>query len=63
LGSGTGRLLKRRFFGCHCEKPRINQNQTGFTLPGVTLPQGQDEVHASHGTTCHSDVSGSGVSA
>ena len=32
----------------------LNQNQTGFTLPGVTLPQGQDEVHASDGTTCRS---------
>ncbi|WP_156750991.1 hypothetical protein [Mesorhizobium sp. AA23] len=35
--------------------------QTGFTLPGVTLPQGQDEVHASDGTTCRSAVSGSGA--
>ncbi|WP_348643326.1 hypothetical protein [Mesorhizobium sp. B2-7-1] len=25
----------------------LNQNQTGFSLPGVSLPQGQDEVHAS----------------
>ncbi|RVD72001.1 hypothetical protein EN751_12405 [Mesorhizobium sp. M4A.F.Ca.ET.029.04.2.1] len=39
----------------------LNQNQTGFTLPGVTLPQGQDEVHASDGTTCRSSVSGSGA--
>ena len=39
----------------------LNQNQTGFTLPGVTLPQGQDEVHASDGTTCRSAVSGSGA--
>ena len=34
----------------------LNQNQTGFTLP-----QGQDEVHASDGTTCRSAVSGSGA--
>ncbi|MBZ9763965.1 hypothetical protein LB553_24210 [Mesorhizobium sp. CA8] len=39
----------------------LNQNQTGFSLPGVTLPQGQDEVHASDGTTCRSAVSGSGA--
>ena len=39
----------------------LNQNQTGFTLPGVTLPQGQDEVHASDGTTCRSAVGGSGA--
>ena len=38
----------------------LNQNQTGFTLPGVTLPQGQDEVRAADGTTCRSSVSGSG---
>ena len=39
----------------------LNQNETGFNLPGVTLPQGQDEVHASDGTTCRSAVSGSGA--
>lgn len=39
----------------------LNQNQTGFSLPGVTLPQGQDEVRASDGTTCRSAVSGSGA--
>ena len=39
----------------------LNQNQTGFTLPGVSLPQGQDEVHASDGTTCRSAVSGTGA--
>lgn len=39
----------------------LNQNQTGFTLPGVTLPQGQDEVRAADGTTCRSAVSGSGA--
>ncbi|TPI17566.1 MULTISPECIES: hypothetical protein [unclassified Mesorhizobium] len=39
----------------------LNQNQTGFSLPGVSLPQGQDEVHASDGTTCRSAVSGSGA--
>ena len=39
-----------------------NLNQTGFTLPGVSLPQGQDEVRAADGTTCRSSISGSGES-
>ncbi|UDL88361.1 hypothetical protein LGH82_24970 [Mesorhizobium sp. PAMC28654] len=39
----------------------LNQNENGFNLPGVTLPQGQDEVHAADGTTCRSAVSGSGA--
>lgn len=39
----------------------LNQSQTGFTLPGVSLPQGQDEVRAADGTTCRSSVSGSGA--
>jgi len=39
----------------------LNQNQTGFSLPGVALPQGQDEVRAADGTTCRSAVSGNGA--
>lgn len=39
----------------------IIQNTSGFTLPGVTLPQGHDEVRAADGTTCRSAVSGSGA--
>lgn len=39
----------------------LNQNESGFNLPGVTLPQGQDEVRAADGTTCRSAVSGSGA--
>lgn len=39
----------------------LNQNQTGFDLPGVTLPQGQDEVRAADGTSCSSSISGSGA--
>ncbi len=39
----------------------LNQNQNGFSLPGVTLPQGQDEVRAADGTTCRSAVSGNGA--
>ena len=36
-------------------RPRFSE------LPGVTLPQGQDEVRAADGTTCRSAVSGSGA--
>lgn len=40
----------------------ISQNVTsGFTLPGVSLPSGSDEVRAADGTTCRSAVSGSGA--
>lgn len=39
----------------------LNQNQTGFSLPGVSLPQGQDEVRAADGTTCRSAISGNGA--
>lgn len=38
-----------------------NLNQTGFTLPGVSLPQGQDEVRSADGTSCRSSISGSGA--
>lgn len=39
----------------------INQNTVGFNLPGVTLPQGHDEVRAADGTTCRSAISGTGA--
>lgn len=39
----------------------LNQNQTGINLPGVTLPQGHDEVRAADGTTCRSAVGGNGA--
>jgi hypothetical protein len=39
----------------------INQNISGFNLPGVQLPTGHDEVRAADGTTCRSAVSGSGA--
>lgn len=39
----------------------INQNISGFNLPGVQLPQGHDEVRAADGTTCRSAVSGNGA--
>jgi hypothetical protein len=43
------------------ENTVINQNMSGFNLPGVVLPQGSDEVRAADGTTCRSAVSGSGA--
>ncbi len=39
----------------------INQNISGFNLPGVQLPQGHDEVRAADGTTCRAAVSGAGA--
>ncbi|WP_244631242.1 hypothetical protein [Aureimonas sp. ME7] len=39
----------------------LNQSQSGFNLPGVSLPQGQDEVRAADGTTCRSAVGGNGA--
>lgn len=39
----------------------INQDVTGFNLPGVQLPQGHDEVRAADGTTCRSAVAGAGA--
>ena len=39
----------------------VNQDVTGFNLPGVQLPQGHDEVRAADGTTCRSAVSGAGA--
>lgn len=34
---------------------------SGFSLPGVSLPTGHDEVRAADGTTCRSAVVGSGA--
>jgi len=39
----------------------ISQDISGFSLPGVQLPQGADEVRAADGTTCRSAVSGNGA--
>ena len=39
----------------------INQNISGFNLPGVQLSTGSDEVRAADGTTCRSAVGGSGA--
>ncbi len=49
-------------FGVQAQAETLNQNVTsGFTLPGVSLPSGSDEVRAADGTTCRSAVSGSGA--
>ncbi|MCT7375257.1 hypothetical protein [Chelativorans salis] len=39
----------------------INQNQTGLNLPGVTMPNGFDEIRAADGTTCRSSMGGRGA--
>lgn len=39
----------------------ISQKQTGFTLPGVALPSGQDEIRAADGTSCRSSIANSGA--
>ena len=39
----------------------LNQNQTGLNLPGVTIPQGYDEVRTSDGTSCRTSNAGSGA--
>ncbi|MEL6920551.1 MAG: hypothetical protein AAFO77_05930 [Pseudomonadota bacterium] len=41
--------------------PPAYADSSGFSLPGVTLPSGHDEVRAADGTTCRSAVSGSGA--
>lgn len=47
---------------CHAEDSYIlNQNQTGLNLPGVSMPQGYDEVRTSDGSYCRSSVSGNGT--
>ncbi len=45
----------------HAETNYINQNISGFNLPGVSLPNGSDEVRAADGTTCRSAVGGNGA--
>lgn len=39
----------------------ISQDISGFSLPGVQMPQGADEVRAADGTTCRSAVGNSGA--
>lgn len=45
----------------HAQSNIINQNISGFNLPGVQLPSGSDEVRAADGTTCRSAVGGGGA--
>jgi hypothetical protein len=51
-----------------CLSPQIasaqeinNSVNNGFSLPGVSLPQGTDEVRAADGTSCRSAVGGTGA--
>lgn len=39
----------------------LDRGDKGFNLPGVSLPQGQDEVRAADGTSCRSAVGGAGT--
>lgn len=55
-----GALAVLIFAGASANSADVNQN-TGFSLPGVTLPQGTDEVRASDGTSCRSAVGGNGA--
>ncbi|MBK8456989.1 MAG: hypothetical protein IPL47_07680 [Phyllobacteriaceae bacterium] len=43
------------------EESIISQDISGFSLPGVQMPQGADEVRAADGTTCRSAVGNSGA--
>jgi hypothetical protein len=42
----------------HAQETNVNN---GFQLPGVSLPQGTDEVRAADGTSCRSAVGGAGA--
>jgi hypothetical protein len=66
LGDARVAILGIAAFACmsvsaQAQNTFINQNISGFNLPGVQLPQGHDEVRAADGTTCRSAVSGSGA--
>ena len=54
-------LLVLSNIGASAQTSIVNQNISGFNLPGVTLSQGSDEVRAADGTTCRSAVGGSGA--
>lgn len=54
--------LGQAYSPAHAEEVyRLIQNQNGFDLPSVSLPQGQDEVRAADGTSCSSSISGGGA--
>ena len=50
-------------FGCLVSQAAVAQQASGsaFSLPGVSLPQGTDEVRAADGTSCRSAVGGNGA--
>lgn len=56
----TGGVLAALLTG-QAAQAQQNTNLSGFNLPGVTLPQGHDEVRAADGTSCRSAVSGNGA--
>lgn len=56
----AGALAVLLFAALPANADDINQN-SGFSLPGVTLPQGTDEVRAADGTSCRSAVGGNGA--
>lgn len=45
----------------HAQQTLTQNVSSGFSLPGVSLPQGHDEVRAADGTTCRSAISGNGA--
>lgn len=57
----TVSVLAVSVIGARAQDSVISQDISGFSLPGVTLPQGSDEVRAADGTTCRSAVSGAGA--
>ena len=56
----AGALAVLLFAALPANADDVNQN-SGFSLPGVTLPQGTDEVRAADGTSCRSAVGGNGA--
>jgi hypothetical protein len=56
----AGALAVLLFAALPANAQEVNQN-SGFSLPGVTLPQGTDEVRAADGTSCRSAVGGNGA--
>lgn len=56
----AGALAVLLFAALPAKAQEVNQN-SGFSLPGVTLPQGTDEVRAADGTSCRSAVGGNGA--
>lgn len=49
------------FHGSATIAQTVNNQNFGFNLPSVPMPNGFDEVRASDGTTCRSSMSGNGA--